>query len=255
MNPFINIAVTAAHAGGDLIMRYLNRVDQLKISAKGNSDFVSEVDRGAEAEIIRNIQRYYPQHAILGEESGPQGESDWTWIIDPLDGTTNFLHGINHFAVSIAAVHKGQIEHGVIYCPPTQELYVASRGGGAVRNNRRIRCSKRRTMEEALIGTGAPIRNPERNQRYLPIFESVISETAGIRRAGSAALDLAYVADGRLDGFWELNLKPWDIAAGILLVQEAGGIVTEIDGGDPLKTGSVVAGNPKIHPLLEAMTK
>lgn len=250
MHPLVNIAVTASRAAGNFIMRHLDRADQLKVQAKGLSDFVSDVDRGAEAEIIRTIQRYYPDHAILGEENGALGESEWQWVIDPLDGTTNFLHGFPHFAVSIAVLHKGEVEHGVIYAPCTQDLYTASKGKGAQLNNRRMRVSRRTKLSEALIGTGAPIRNPERNQQYLPMFEQVIENTAGIRRAGAAALDLAYVAAGRLDGFWELSLQPWDIAAGMLMVREAGGIVTELDGGNPLETGSIVAAAPKLHPEL-----
>ena len=250
VNPLINIAVSAARAAGNLIMRSFERADQLKYEQKGLSDFVSEVDRAAEAEIVNVIRKYHRDHAILAEESGASGESDWEWIIDPLDGTSNFLHRLPHFCVSIAIRHEGEVKHGVIYAPCTQDLYIASRGVGALQNNRRIRVSRRHQLSESLIGTGAPIRHEQRIATYIPQFERVIGATAGIRRAGSAALDLAYVAAGRLDGFWELNLKPWDIAAGILLVEEAGGIVTEMNGGDVLETGNVLAATPKLHPHL-----
>ncbi len=250
VHPLINVGVKAARSASRLIMRNFERADQLKPEQKGLSDWVSEVDRGAEAEIIRTIHHYYPDHAILGEESGASGDSEYCWIIDPLDGTTNFLHRLPHFAVSIAVQVRGQIEHAVIYNPAADELYTASRGAGAALNNRRLRVSRARHLGEALIGTGCPIRNPEAAARYLPMFEVVIGHTAGIRRAGSAALDLAYVAAGRLDGFWELNLKPWDIAAGLLMVIEAGGIVTELDGGEVLETGNILAGNARIHAAL-----
>jgi myo-inositol-1(or 4)-monophosphatase len=251
VHPLVNVAVTAARAAGNYILRHAPHTDRLTVTAKGLSDFVSEVDRGAEAEIIRNIRRYYPDHAILGEESGESGHGDTVWIIDPLDGTTNFLHGIPHYAVSIGVVHRGKPEHAVVYAPCTNDLYTASAGGGAQLNSRRLRVSRTAALDESLIGTGAPFRDAERIEQYLPQLGRVLQETAGIRRAGSAALDLAYVASGRLDGFWELGLKPWDIAAGILLVQEAGGVVSEIYGrSDVLKTGHLLAGNPRIHEAL-----
>ena len=254
MHPLVNIAVSAARAAGNLIMRNLDRVDQLQITRKARNDFVSEVDRNAEREIIAIIRRAYPQHAILGEEGGADGEHEVRWIIDPLDGTTNFLHRLPHFAVSIGVQVKGRLEHGVIYAPCTQDLYCASRGSGAQLNNRRIRVSGTIDMNSALIGTGVPIRAANLDA-YLPMLRHVVETTAGIRRAGSAALDLAYVAAGRLDAFWELNLKPWDIAAGLVLVQEAGGMVSEIYGnGDPLASGHVLAATPKLHqPLAEAL--
>jgi len=257
MHPLENIAVTAARAAGNFIMRHLDRSDQLKVARKGRNDFVSEVDRGAEAEIVHTIRKAYPDHAVLAEEGGADGQGDYLWIIDPLDGTTNFLHGFPHFAVSIGVQHKGKLQHGVIYAPCTQDLYVAGRGTGAVLNNRKIRVSKTTTLDESLIGTGVPIRAGANLDEYLPQLRVVVEKTAGVRRAGAAALDLAYVACGRLDAFWELNLKPWDMAAGILLVEEAGGVVSELYGkDDPLKTGNIFAGNPKLHeqlaPLLRA---
>ena len=257
MQPLENIAVTAARAAGNFIMRHMDRADALKVTRKGRNDFVTEVDRGAEAEIVHTIRKAHPDHAILAEEGGADGKNDWLWIIDPLDGTTNFLHGFPHFAVSIAAQHKGKLQLGVIYAPCTQDLYVAIRGGGAVLNSRKIRVSKTVSMDESLVGTGVPIRAGANLDEYLPQLRAVVEKTAGVRRAGSAALDLAYVACGRLDAFWEMNLNSWDMAAGVLLVEEAGGVVSELYGGeDALATGNVLAANTKMHeqlaPLLRA---
>jgi myo-inositol-1(or 4)-monophosphatase len=254
MHPLVNIAVSAARAAGNFIMRNLDRVDQLHIERKGRNDFVTQVDRGAESEIIKHIRKAYPQHAVLGEEGGQNeiegANSEVLWIIDPLDGTTNFLHGLPHFAVSIGIQVRGKLEHGVIYAPCTQDLYCGSRGNGATLNNRRIRVSGARDLDTALIGTGVPIRAANLDA-YLPMLRKVVEHSAGVRRAGSAALDLAYVAAGRLDAFWELGLKPWDIAAGMVLVQEAGGLVSELYGApDALKTGHILAATPKLHPLL-----
>jgi len=254
MHPLVNIAVSAARSAGNFIMRNVDRVDQLQIERKGRNDFVTQVDRGAESEIIKIIRKAYPQHAVLGEEGGRSeiagGDNEVLWIIDPLDGTTNFLHGLPHFAVSIGVQVRGKLEHGVIYAPCTQDLYCASRGGGATLNNRRIRVSGTKDLDSALIGTGVPIRAANLDA-YLPMLRAVVESTAGVRRAGSAALDLAYVAAGRLDAFWELGLKPWDIAAGLVLVQEAGGIISEIYGaGEPLDSGNVLAATPKLHPQL-----
>jgi myo-inositol-1(or 4)-monophosphatase len=264
MHPLVNIAVSAARAAGNFIMRNLDRVDQLQIERKGRSDFVTQVDRGAEGEILRLVRKAYPNHAVLGEEGGlsetvkrgiGSDEHEVLWIVDPLDGTTNFLHGLPHFAVSIGIQVKGRLEHGVIYAPCTQDLYCASRGGGATLNNKRIRVTQTRDMESALVGTGVPIRS-ENLDAYLPTLRAVAESTAGIRRAGSAALDLAYVAAGRLDAYWEIGLKPWDIAAGLVLVQEAGGVTSELYGGDDvLRTGHVLAAGPKLHtPLLELLS-
>ena len=257
MLPLETIAVTAARAAGNFIMRHLDRADSLKIVRKGRNDFVSEVDRGAEAEIVHTIRKAYPDHAVLAEEGGASGDSEWLWIIDPLDGTTNFLHGFPHFCVSIAVQHKGKLQHGVIYAPCTQDLYIATRGNGAVLNSRKIRVSKTSSLDESLVGTGVPIRAGANLDEYLPQLRAVVEKTAGVRRAGAAALDLAYVACGRLDAFWEMKLHPWDMAAGILLVEEAGGVVSELYGkDDPMKTGNIFAGNPKMHeqiaPLLRA---
>lgn len=252
MHPLLNIAVRAARRAGGTIVRSLNRLDSIKVASKGRNDFVSEVDRAAEQDIIETVQRSYPEHAFLAEESGSIGESDTVWIIDPLDGTTNFLHGFPVFAVSIAVREKGRITHGVIYDPLRQELFTASRGAGAQLDGRRIRVSERRTLDQALIGTGFPfLGKSDALERYLPMFESVISKTAGVRRPGAASLDLAYVAAGRLDGFWELGLKPWDMAAGALMIVEAGGLVADLQGSDRFfETGDIVAGSPRVFDAL-----
>lgn len=247
MQPMLNIAVKAARAAGATISRHIDRIDRLTIQSKSQNDFVSEVDHLAEQDIIRILRRAYPSHGILAEESGSVDGDEFLWIIDPLDGTTNFLHGFPHFCVSIALQYKGTLEHAVIYDPGRQELFCASRGDGAQLNNHRIRVTPRPSLEGALLGTGIPFRQQQDLAAYLDTLKTVIPGTAGIRRAGSAALDLAYVAAGRLDGYWEYGLKPWDMAAGMLLVQEAGGMVNEPNGGDePLKKGNIVAANPKI---------
>ncbi len=252
MQPLMNIGVRAARRAGDIIIRNINRLDSIKISSKGRNDFVSEVDRMAEADIIATIRRSYPDHAFLGEESGRTGDSDFVWIIDPLDGTTNFLHGFPVFAVSLALTHRGRLEQAVVYDPMRQELFTASRGEGAQLDGRKIRVSGQRSLESALIGTGFPFRGKESwLETYLPMLKAVIASTAGVRRPGAASLDLAYVAAGRLDGFWEMGLHPWDMAAGCLLIQEAGGHVSDLGGGgDFLERGDVLAGNGRVHQAL-----
>jgi myo-inositol-1(or 4)-monophosphatase len=247
----LNIAVRAARAAGEVIVRSLNRLESLTITSKGRNDFVSEVDHAAEAEIIKVIRKSYPSHAFLAEESGRSGDSDTIWIIDPLDGTTNFLHGFPTFAVSIACQIKGKLEHGVVYDPMSQELFTASRGGGAHLDNRRIRVSKQRGLEGSLIGTGFPYRaNAKYLDSYLQMLRAVMENTAGVRRPGSAALDLAYVAAGRTDAFWEIGLAPWDTAAGTLLIQEAGGRIGTLTGGEYTQGGNVLAGSPKVYAAL-----
>jgi myo-inositol-1(or 4)-monophosphatase len=247
----LNIAVRAARAAGEVIIRSLNRLESLTVTSKGRNDFVSEVDHAAEAEIIKVIRKSYPSHAFLAEESGRTGDSDTVWIIDPLDGTTNFLHGFPTFAVSIACQIKGKLEHGVVYDPMSQELFTASRGGGAHLDNRRIRVSKQRGLEGSLIGTGFPYRaNAKYLDSYLKMLRAVMENTAGVRRPGSAALDLAYVAAGRTDGFWEIGLAPWDTAAGTLLIQEAGGRIGTLTGGEYTQGGNVLAGSPKVYAAL-----
>ena len=255
MDAMLNIAVRAARAAGDIIVRAMDRVDLLNITVKSRNDFVSDVDRQAEYEIINILQKAYPSHGILGEEHGEQGpaDSEYTWIIDPLDGTTNYLHGFPFFAVSIGQLYRGKLERGVIYDPIKQELFTAQRGAGATLNNRRLRVTKQKGMQGALLATGIPFKDQSCIDAYLGMLKDLLKDAAGIRRAGSAALDLAYVAAGRFDGFWEIGLQPWDVAAGILLVQEAGGIVTDFEGGDKyLETGNIVCANPKLHaPMLE----
>ncbi|MDE2304217.1 MAG: inositol monophosphatase [Gammaproteobacteria bacterium] len=248
MHALLNIAVRAARRSGDAIARNLGRIDDLKVDSKGRNDFVTDVDRRAEAEIIATVRRSYPDHAFLGEESGRSGDGEYVWIIDPLDGTTNFLHGFPVFAVSIAVEHRGKVQHAVVYDPVRQELFTASRGAGAQLDGRRIRVSARRTLQGSLIGTGFPFRAESSDlvDDYLAVLKSVMGVAAGVRRAGAAALDLAYVAAGRLDGFWEFGLKPWDTAAGSLLIQEAGGQVSTATGGEFALDPDVVAGNPKI---------
>ncbi len=248
MHPLLNIGIRAARAAGSVITRNLDQVADIPVTAKGLNDFVSEIDRRAEEVIIETILKAYPEHSILAEESGARGENAFQWIIDPLDGTTNYLHGFPHFAVSIALKHDETLEQAVIYDPLRQELFTATRGDGAYMNNRRIRVSKRRSLEGALLGTGFPFGNNEKLETFIRTFRAIFPVTAGIRRAGAATLDLAYVACGRLDGFWEFNLKPWDIAAGALLIQEAGGIVTSLENDSTfMQHGNVLAANPKVH--------
>lgn len=247
MKPMLNIAVRAARAAGDAIMRHYDRLDAVQVESKQRNDFVSEVDREAEARIIGILRRSYPDHGILAEESGAQPGDGHVWIIDPLDGTTNFLHGFPHFAVSIALEHEGRLDVGVIYDPVRQELFTATRGAGAELNGRRIRVTPRRGLEGALLGTGFPFRDDQPDEVYMATLRSFMKATAGIRRPGSAALDLAYLAAGRIDGFWELGLSRWDIAAGALMVREAGGIIGDFHGGDDfLASGNVLGAGPKV---------
>lgn len=251
MQPLLNIGVRAARRAADVIVRSLNRLDSLEVSTKGRNDFVSEVDRAAEAEIIATIRKAYPDHAFLCEESGETGSGPVQWIVDPLDGTTNFLHGFPTFCISIACRVRERMEHAVIYDPMRQEVFTASRGGGAHLENRRIRVSAQRGLEGSLIGTGFPYRaNLKYVDPYLAMLKAVTQVAAGVRRPGSAALDLAYVAAGRTDGFWEIGLSPWDTAAGSLLIQEAGGHVGTLSGGEYRQGGNIIAGNPRVYAAL-----
>lgn len=248
MNPTTNIAVRAARQAGSVIMRSFSRLDTLTVAEKKNNDFVTEVDRNAEQAIIETISRAYPGHAILAEESGARGNSEFQWIIDPLDGTTNYLHGFPQFAVSIALTHRGRLESAVVYDPTRDEMFTADRGAGALLNDRRIRVSNRRGLRGALLGTGIPFRDQRYMDAYLGMLKDLARDSAGVRRPGSASLDFAYVAAGRLDGFWELGLSPWDFAAGALLVQEAGGMVSDIAGGSRfMESGNVVAAGLRLH--------
>jgi len=255
MNPLINIATKAARNASKIIVRATDRLDTLKITEKSKNDFVTEIDEQVEQEIINVILDAYPDHAILGEESGSTGNSDYTWIIDPIDGTTNFIHGHPHFCISIAVQYKDSIEHGLIYDPLRQELFTATRGSGAFLNDRRIRVTQHKQLSGALIATGFGQKNLKDIELYLKIFTAVMPQAAGIRRSGSAALDFAYVACGRLDGFWEMHLAPWDMAAGSLLVKEAGGIVGDFQGKNGfLTSGNVIAGNTSLfNGLLEVI--
>ncbi len=247
----INTAVKAARRAATIINRATFDLDQVRISRKGHNDFVSEVDQAAEQAIIDVLKQAYPDHAVLAEESGASSnlhdENENVWIIDPLDGTTNFIHGFPQYAVSIALKHRGQITQAVVYDPTRNELFTATKGEGAFLNNKRIRVAKRDKLADALIGTGFPYSDLSGLDEYLKMFKAMTEKSSGLRRPGSAALDLAYVACGRLDGFFEKNLKPWDMAAGALLVSEAGGIVADFSGeGSYLDKGDVIAGSPKI---------
>ena len=246
MNALQNVAVMAARRGGTVLIRHLNKLDKLTIERKGHNDFVSDADRAAESAVIEVIHRHYPDHAILAEESGKSGDSDTVWIIDPLDGTTN---GFPQFCVSVAVQVKGRTEAAAVYDPMRQELFAAARGDGATLDDRKIRVSGRRDLEHALIGTGFPFRNADMEMGpYLAMLGKVVRNTSGVRRPGAAALDLCYVAAGRLDAFWETNLKAWDLAAGALIIREAGGIVSGLDGSEQfLDAGHVLCGTPKIY--------
>ncbi|MGO4411622.1 inositol monophosphatase family protein [Cupriavidus sp. KB_39] len=251
MHPMLNIAVKAARKAGSIINRASMDVDLVRVSRKQHNDFVTEVDRSAEAAIIEIIRTAYPEHAILAEESGQSWvdgdpEAEYTWVIDPLDGTTNFIHGFPQYAVSIGQLHKGVPVQAVVYDPTRDELFTASKGAGAFLNNRRIRVTRRDKLADCLIGTGFPFRDLEGVDEYLEMFALMTRSCAGLRRPGAAALDLAYVACGRLDGFFERGLKPWDMAAGMLLITEAGGLVGNYAGESrQMEQGEVLAGNPK----------
>jgi myo-inositol-1(or 4)-monophosphatase len=251
--PAVNVAVRAARAAGAIILRYLNRVDSLKVEEKARMDFATEVDRLAEAEITRELRRAYPDHAILAEESGASGKSDKVWVIDPLDGTHNYLRGFPHFCVSIGFLDHGDPVHGVIYDPLRDELFTASKGDGAFLNDRRMRVTRRETLAGALVCTGLPYRQRGRLDTQLAMLRALLAEAEDLRRTGSASLDLAYVAAGRLDGFFEIGLKPWDMVAGCLLVREAGGHFADFSGraGIPAN-GNLIAAN---HLLVAAMVK
>jgi myo-inositol-1(or 4)-monophosphatase len=226
---------------------YFDQLDRLEYSSKGRNDYVSQADVEAERAVLDVLTRAYPDHGIIAEESGEREGSEYTWVIDPLDGTTNFLHGFPMFAVSVAVKRGGVLEHGVVYDPLHDEMFTASRGEGAQLNGKRLRVSTTRQLAPSLLGTGFPFRDLGIIEPWMRSFQSLLPKTSGIRRAGAAALDLAYVAAGRLDGFWEFGLKPWDMAAGALLIREAGGLVADVSGGqDFLENGNLVAANPLI---------
>ncbi len=258
MHPMLNTAIKAARRAGSIIGRASLDLGQITVSVKQQNDFVTEVDRAAEATIIETLREVYPTHAILAEESGHSGNADnaeYQWIIDPLDGTTNFIHGFPQYAVSIALAHKGVLAHAVVFDINRNELFTASKGGGAFLNDKRIRVSKCVKLDAALLGTGFPYRMFDHVDPYLAIFKEMTRRCAGVRRPGSASLDLAWLAAGRIDGFWEFGLAPWDMAAGALLIQEAGGLVGDLSGeGNYLKTGNIIGGTPKVfNQLLQAI--
>jgi len=255
MHPALNIAIKAARRASQIINRASQDIERLQVTRKQQSDFVTEVDRAAEAAIIETLREAYPEHAILAEESGHSAgrdaDSEYEWIIDPLDGTTNFIHGVPQYAVSIALRHKGVLTQAVVYDTVRNELFTASKGGGAFLNDRRIRVSRCIKLEDALIGTGFPYRAFEHADAYLGIFRELMQKTAGMRRPGAASLDLAWVACGRLDGFFEFGLSPWDMAGGALLISEAGGLVGDLTGeANYLDSGNLIAGNPKVFAQL-----
>jgi len=258
MHPMLNTAIKAARKAGSIITRASSDLERLTIRRKQHNDFVTEVDHAAEEAIIRTLRDAYPSHAFLGEESGNSpkaAEAEHLWIIDPLDGTTNFLHGFPQYCVSIALRHKGVLQQAVVFDPNRNELFTATRGAGAFMNDRRIRVSGLDKLEDALIGTGFPFREFAHFDEYMRMFGNVTRRCAGVRRPGSAALDLAWVAAGRTDGFWEMGLSPWDMAGGALLVREAGGMVGDFEGGETfMESGRIVAANPKVFAgLLQAI--
>ncbi len=251
MHPMLNTAVKAARRAGNIIVRASRNLDILSVTQKALNDFVSEVDHESEQTIIRMLLDAYPSHAILAEESGAAGKSEFQWIIDPLDGTTNFLHGFPQYAVSIALSHKGVVTQAVIYDPVHNDLFTATRGHGAYLNDHRIRVSKRLKLQQCLLGTGFPYKEFPLVDNYLAMTRELTEKSTGIRRAGAATLDLAYVAAGRLDGFWQFGLGPWDIAAGSLLITEAGGLVGDLEGNSGyLESGNIVAASPKVFSQL-----
>ncbi len=251
MHPMLNTAIKAARRAGKVIMRHYDRLDRLAVESKGYNDYVTEVDRMAEAEIVGVLRSAYPDHGVLAEESGQHAGNDYLWIIDPLDGTTNYMHGYPQFAVSIALHYQGKPHQAVVFDPLHNELYTASRGVGAQLNDRRIRVSATNRLERSLLGTGFPFKTMMHLESWINTFRTLLPETSGVRRAGSAALDLAHVACGRLDGFWEFGLSPWDMAAGCLLIEEAGGLLSDFRGEqNHLESGNLVAANPKIFPEL-----
>lgn len=245
----LNTAIKAARRAGSIINRYVDALDRLTIEEKGRNDYVTEIDRLAEAEIIDIIRNAYPHHAIIAEESGHHSGERYEWIIDPLDGTTNFVHGFPHLAVSICVRANDKLDQAVIFDPIKNELFTSSRGRGAFLNDRRIRVSRTTRMQHALLATGFPVREDIQHlDMWLATVRSVLTHSSGVRRAGSAALDLAYVANGRVDGYWETGINIWDMAAGCLLIEEAGGLVGDFTGGNRyLERGDVVTGNTPIY--------
>jgi len=252
----LQVAVKAARAAGAIQMRSLGKLKRSQVKMKGASDWVTAIDFASEKKILTIIRKAFPDHAILAEESGALGKAETEWVIDPLDGTVNFMHQFPMFCVSIAMRHQGVLQVGVVYDPMRDELFTAQRGKGAFLDGRRIRISKHSVLRESILATGFPFRAKRVVDVYMASFKKLFMKTGSIRRAGSAALDLAYTACGRVDGFWEMYLKPWDMAAGALLIQEAGGTVTDFFGKeDYLESGNITAGNPKLHAKLVKLLK
>ena len=260
MDPMLTMALRAARKGAEVLEKATQHKDIIHFEEKAKNDFVTEVDKAVEKEVLYHLRRAYPDHSFQGEESGliEGKDPDYLWVIDPIDGTTNFIHNIPHFAISIACIYKGKIEHGVVLDPSKREEFTASRGKGAAVNGRRIRVTDTQGLSGALIATGIPFNEKSMDQLspYLASMEAVLQQnSAGIRRMGAASLDLAYVAAGRMDGFWEMKLQPWDIAAGILLVKEAGGFVGDFKGGNSmLESGNIVCGPSKVFKALVSIT-
>ncbi|WP_457426591.1 inositol monophosphatase family protein [Roseateles sp. P5_E7] len=256
-HPMLNVAIKAARAAGAIINRASLDLEALRINTKSPNDFVTEVDHAAEGVIIETLLGAYPDHGILAEESGRTHgakHSEFVWIIDPLDGTTNFIHGLPMYCVSIALAHRGVVQQAVVYDPTRNDLFYATKGRGAFCNDRRLRVSKRTRLSDSLIGTGFPFRRGDNFKRYVKMFEEVMQSCAGLRRPGAAALDLCYVAAGYYDAFFETGLQPWDVAAGSLIIAEAGGLIGNFTGeADYLHQREVVAGNPKIYAQLVTM--
>ena len=258
LSPHLTVMANAAHKAAKRLLRDFNEVEQLQVSVKGPSDFVSQADLRAEQTLREELNKARPGYAFLMEESGASGSANWAWrwVVDPLDGTTNFLHGIPHWAISIGLERRladgSEIAAGLVYAPAVDEMFWAEKGVGAYVNERRLRVSARRELKEAVFATGIPFAAvaPQRRLAFARTLGSLMPQVAGIRRFGAAALDLAWVAAGRYEGFWELGLKPWDIAAGMLLVREAGGFVTDPAGGEPRESGDLVAANPSLHAVL-----
>lgn len=253
----LNIAVRAARAAGEIIIRYVDRIEDISITEKKRGDFTTEIDRQAEKAIIKILQQTYPKHAILAEENGQQKEHEYLWIVDPLDGTRNYIQGLSQYAVSIALQHRGVLQQAVVYAPMQQEIFTASRGRGAQVNNRRLRVNNKKSLQNALIGISTPFQTQQQIDAYLLGINKLSPLTsAGIRQSGSTALDLAYVACARLDAAWGIGLQPWDVAAGMLLIEEAGGISSSTNGEcRPIESGNIIAANPAIHTQMSKILK
>jgi myo-inositol-1(or 4)-monophosphatase len=262
LSPALNVVVSAVQKAGRRLLRDFGEVEQLQVSVKGPGDFVSQADLRAEETLRAELSRARPNFAFLMEESGSHGAADWEWrwVVDPLDGTSNFLHGIPHWCVSVGIekridADRSEIMAGVIYNPAADEMFWAEKGIGAYLNDRRLRVSGRKDMKEALFATGIPFAGVPRKAEFSQILARLMPQVAGVRRFGSAALDLAWTAAGRYDGYWELGIKKWDIAAGLILVREAGGFATDPEGGDPYAEGNVVAGNPNLQQKLREVVQ